>query len=323
MAANEPPCRMKKIYFCVFNPGLRMRVFSYIVITVQYLVPFLFVSISCYSISRFLKGRMKQMRTYQINRPTSRLPAKKANPPVKLQRQKSHSDELTEHELNSSEELPITIITNRNIPPAEVEAAPKQCVVHLEYQNSLLISRSKCRSSSIVGTDLVPSGKSQSHSKRRFHRSRKLLICVAALFTISWLPLTVVQIYLEHNGEITANEPNFVYAFLLIPCYLISSLSAWMNPVIYNYINRSFRREFYALYPCCCKSPPSSVGNPNRTELPSMVGKRAAKQQLKSSVEGQHVQLTQSTNLPGMRSVTFADGHANGKPALVLHNEQA
>jgi hypothetical protein len=320
MDSMKPPCHMKKIHFCVLNPGLRMRIFSYIVITVQYLVPFLFVSVSCYSISRFLKRRMKQMRTYQIHRPTNTTTNNRSKKP-QVQRKKSNLDETTEHELTSYEELPVTTVTNENKSNDFLTRICNLFQNREQYQTSIVLERQSYRSSSIVGTVLMPTVKSQTHSERRFHRSKKLLICVAALFTISWLPLTVVQIYLEHNETITRDEPNFVYAFLLIPCYLISSLSAWMNPVIYNYINRSFRREFYALYPCCCKLPSSSSSGSSRTEIGSVIGKRPQRHEPRDIEENASVLLPRTMNKLGTRFVTFADGEKKEKTAIVMINE--
>ncbi|CAF2396123.1 unnamed protein product [Rotaria sp. Silwood2] len=323
----KPSCQMKKVYFCVLNPGLRMRIFSYIVITVQYLVPFLFVSVSCYSISRFLKRRMKQMRAYQTHDSTSSYNNNnnpKREKKTKLQCQNFQFDGISEKRCTSYEELPVTIITNENKSNNLLTCIRNIFQNGEEHgQNSIVLDQQSHALSSDVNTVLMPKVKNQSHSERRFHRSRKLLICVAALFTISWLPLTVVQIYLEHNEEITRDEPNFVYAFLLIPCYLISSLSAWMNPVIYNYINRSFRREFYALYPCCCKltsslSSPSSVHE--RTTIPSVTTKRAQIQTLRDIEENTIVSLPRPKNKLGARFITFADGETKSV-ATVMINE--
>jgi hypothetical protein len=305
MDSMKPPCHMKKIHFCVLNPGLRMRIFSYIVITVQYLVPFLFVSVSCYSISRFLKRRMKQMRTYQIHRPTNTTTNNRSKKP-QVQRKKSNLDETTEHELTSYEELPVTTVTNENKSNDFLTRICNLFQNREQYQTSIVLERQSYRSSSIVGTVLMPTVKSQTHSERRFHRSKKLLICVAALFTISWLPLTVIQIYLEHNEgtSYTRDGANFVYGYLLIPCYLISSLSAWINPVIYNYINRSFRREFYALYSCCFNV--SSSSSTSRKELTSIAPKKHRR-------ETTHVEEIHTTSSPrstikqGTHVVCFAD----------------
>ncbi|CAF0819015.1 unnamed protein product [Rotaria sp. Silwood1] len=318
----KPSCQMKKVYFCVLNPGLRMRIFSYIVITVQYLVPFLFVSVSCYSISRFLKRRMKQMRVYQTHDSTSSYNnyPKQEKKKSKFHRQSFRCDDISEQHCTSYEELPVTIVINktksnnlltsiRNIFQNHEEEEEEE--EQQQQHNSIVLDQQNHTLSSNVSTVLMPKVKNQSHSERRFHRSRKLLICVAALFTISWLPLTVVQIYLEHNEEITRDEPNFVYAFLLIPCYLISSLSAWMNPVIYNYINRSFRREFYALYPCCCKltsslSLASSIDK--RTAIPTTIAtKRTQIQTLRDIQENTIVPLSHSKSKLEARFITFAD----------------
>ena len=131
-----------------------------------------------------------------------------------------------------------------------------------------------------------------------------------------------MQIYLEHNEEITRDEPHFVYAFLLIPCYLISSLSAWMNPVIYNYINHSFRREFYALYPCCFKSKSSgATSDCSRTELPSFVVRKQQRQELKDLEENPTAFVPRTTNKLATRIVTFADGDKKIKTSVVMIND--
>lgn len=290
----EQPCQMKKIVYCVLEPGLRMRIFSYIVITVQYLVPFFFVSISCYLISRFLKKRMKRMCVYQRYSmsavPTSASKRRKSKSP-------NTTDEITEHESIHFPETPIT--TNANGTKSNNFLArfrqSSQTQEQLNYRTSMHIA------------DQQHYLKSQSHTKRRFHRSRKLLICIAVLFTTSWLPLTIVQIYLEHNEEIlyTRDGANFVYGFLLIPCYLISSLSAWFNPVIYNYINRSFRREFYALYSCYFKVSSSSAPT-SRRESTTPTSKRNRREMIHNE-ESTMSTAMHSTAKQVTHVVSFAD----------------
>ncbi len=98
-----------------------------------------------------------------------------------------------------------------------------------------------------------------------------------------------------------------------------------MNPVIYNYINRSFRREFYALYPCCFKvASSSSLSSPSiisRTEMPSMIGKRIQRQKTKEIEDNTNFLLPRTTNKSGARLVTFADGENKVKTSLVVINE--
>ncbi|CAF0753760.1 unnamed protein product [Adineta steineri] len=331
-------CNRRQVHYCLSDPNVWMRTFSYIVIIVQYLVPFLFVSVSCYSISRFLKRRMKQMRVYQTYRPTN-VNNNNNNNNKTNKRQKKDSklqplDEITEHESASCDEVSVTIVANETKANHILTRFRNTFHQHETYQDTIVLDRQNHRSSSssFVGTYVVPTPRSQSHSERRFHRSKKLLICVAALFTISWLPLTVLQIYLEHNEAILLNDSDFVYGYLLIPSYLISSLSAWMNPVIYNYINRSFRREFYALYPCCYKlassssssssSSTKSTTTASRAELTSVIPNRLDKQQLNDiDEEDASVILPRTTNKSTTRFVTFADIEKKGKPSLTMVNE--
>lgn len=293
------PCRMKRIFYCVLKPDLRMRIFSYLVITVQYLVPFLFVSVSCYSISRFLKRRMKHMRVYQVQRPTPKPTRKKSS---------NATDEVTEVETTSYDELP------SNIQSTERRSNPFLTRVRQTFQHS----DASNGPSSVPFIDQQQYLKSQSHTKRRFHRSRKLLICVAALFTISWLPLTITQIYLEHNEDIlyTRDGANFVYGCLLIPCYLVSSLSAWINPVIYNYINRSFRREFYALYSCCFPVVSSSLNSTSGKELTAVDPKKFRRTTNQSDV----LQINSSrlsTGKSSVQTVSFAE-----QTTVMIHGQR-
>ena len=316
-------CRMEIIHYCLFLESLRPNLFSKTVITVQYLMPFLFVSVSCYSVSRFLKRRMKHMCAYQMPRPTKPNRAQRSSEPKRPSRTSLH-DDTTEHELTSYEEVPVTFVPNEHRMTPLLMRFRDSMRNRNFFQNSVVLNNHGSPSSSIVGTVLMPTAKSQSHSKRRFHRSRKLLICVAALFTMSWLPLTVVQLYLDHNATITLDEPNFVYGCLLIPCYLISSLSAWMNPVIYNYINRSFRREFYALYPCCGRlsSSRSSAAALSRTDMPSSIVRNPHRQGLMSIPEDPSSRLAPSSNRSSTRYVSFAEQRrTNGSTPLVLINE--
>jgi len=196
---------------------------------------------------------MKRMRTYQTHHRRTTTSSQKIR-----KKSSNITDESTEQELTSYDDPPSPILTHDK---SNYFLSRFRLTFRNSYRNSLHL------------TDQQQYLKSQSHTKRRFHRSRKLLICVAILFTISWLPLTIVQIYLEHNEQLlySRDGANFIYGYLLIPCYLISSLSAWINPIIYNYINRSFRREFYSLYSCCLKVSPSSI---SRKELTSMPSKR-------------------------------------------------
>ncbi|CAF1033049.1 unnamed protein product [Didymodactylos carnosus] len=281
MIMIQKPCKTLKIYYCITKPGLKTRVYTYTILAVQYLVPFLFVSISCYSISRFLKRRIERMKYYNQRKKIDQKSLTKrfnykTNESTKIYSHNHHSD--IDNELTSNDELPKIITTDNNLIKekeiCEIETVSHSSIFtrlryilsqkHRSHNKKYSLHYTNPQSTVLIEETIRPSStniynnhpKIQSHTKRRFHKSRKLLICVAAVFMLSWLPLSIVQFYLEHNDNIlkTRDGANFVYRVLLIPSYLITSLSAWINPVIYNYINRSFRREFYALYSCCFKN---------------------------------------------------------------------
>jgi hypothetical protein len=238
---------------------------------------------------------MKRMRIYQTNQHPIKISKKL------IQKKSSNlTDEITEQDSTSYDELSINNHDNRS--------NHFLSRVRQTFQNHDLFNDQN----TIQLTEHQQYLKSQSHTERRFHRSRKLLICIAALFTISWLPLTITQIYLEHNEDIlyTRDGANFVYGYLLIPCYLISSLSAWINPVIYNYINRSFRREFYALYSCCfnvsSSSSSSSLSFNSRKEL-TLIDKKRYRRETNQSYVMNASSSRHSTGKLGAPMVSFAD----------------
>ena len=151
------PCQMEKISYCVLKPGLRMRIFSYIIMTVQYLVPFLFVSISCYSISRYLRHRMKRMRIYQPHHQRQ----VKSN---SRNKSKNLNDEITEQELTSCDDLPMSNSIQQDL---------RSTYSFLTRFRHRFQSRDDPQQrNSLNIQDQHQYLKSQSHTERRFRRSR-------------------------------------------------------------------------------------------------------------------------------------------------------
>lgn len=73
----------------------------------------------------------------------------------------------------------------------------------------------------------------------------KTLFAMVLGFTICWVPVFVI----EFTDSATGNHslPRRVY---LLNVFLVSISSA-INPVIYGVLNRTFRLEYYRMWPCC------------------------------------------------------------------------
>jgi len=75
-----------------------------------------------------------------------------------------------------------------------------------------------------------------------------MILCIAMIFFISWLPLNLFNIFMElHPGLIrpfiSGNEA-VVYAVL----HLFGLCNAITNPILYGYLNENFRKEYKGIY---------------------------------------------------------------------------
>ena len=104
-----------------------------------------------------------------------------------------------------------------------------------------------------------------SGSDCRCTKTNTLLMAIAIIFCVSWLPFNVYNImvdFLNPFGDDT--ESMFaVYA----ACHLLGMSSACSNPVLYGWLNDNFRKEFLDLFKlvirwmvgCHCHSKPSDA----------------------------------------------------------------
>lgn len=98
--------------------------------------------------------------------------------------------------------------------------------------------------------------------ERRMKRTNILLISIAVIFGICWLPLNFFNLYADFKQSEKSEKLLIIYAF----CHLIAMCSACANPFLYGYLNENFRKEFKELL--CCSGNTNNV-NFNDTNLGS------------------------------------------------------
>lgn len=78
--------------------------------------------------------------------------------------------------------------------------------------------------------------------ERRMKRTNYLLISIAVIFCISWLPLNFYNLY----ADIYFKESKLTQAQLIIYaiCHMMGMSSACSNPLLYGWLNDNFRKEF-------------------------------------------------------------------------------
>ncbi|XP_014666950.1 PREDICTED: neuropeptide F receptor-like [Priapulus caudatus] len=85
---------------------------------------------------------------------------------------------------------------------------------------------------------------------RRKKKTNQLLIAIAAIFAISWLPLNIFNLVTFWDTQSTMLSPgdaNLIFAV----CHMMGMSSACSNPLLYGWLNDNFRKEFNEIL-CNC-----------------------------------------------------------------------
>uniref|UniRef100_A0A182P5Y9 G-protein coupled receptors family 1 profile domain-containing protein n=1 Tax=Anopheles epiroticus TaxID=199890 RepID=A0A182P5Y9_9DIPT len=87
---------------------------------------------------------------------------------------------------------------------------------------------------------------------RRMQRTNYLLISIALIFGVSWLPLNLFNLFADLYVHAITQDIMVAYAI----CHMVGMSSACSNPLLYGWLNDNFRKEFNELL---CRS---SAGGP-------------------------------------------------------------
>ncbi|XP_063077220.1 neuropeptide FF receptor 1-like [Engraulis encrasicolus] len=93
-------------------------------------------------------------------------------------------------------------------------------------------------------------GRAEEDDRRIYRRKIKvihMLLIVALLFTISWLPLWTL-ILLTDYGSMTPSQINVLSAYVFPFAHWLAFFNSSVNPVVYGYFNENFRRGFQAAF---------------------------------------------------------------------------
>lgn len=88
---------------------------------------------------------------------------------------------------------------------------------------------------------------------RRMKRTNCLLISIAVIFGVSWLPLNIFNLYADMRRSALTQTMLVIYAI----CHMIGMSSACSNPLLYGWLNDNFRKEFQELI--CSKTETTNI----------------------------------------------------------------
>ncbi|XP_077099582.1 neuropeptide FF receptor 1 like 1 [Siphateles boraxobius] len=116
----------------------------------------------------------------------------------------------------------------------------------------------------------------RTRSRRRI-KVIKMLIMVAVLFMVSWLPLWTLMLLTDYQ-DLDRQQIDFLSSYLFPVAHWLAFFNSGVNPIIYGFFNENFRRGFQTAMACgSCNSvglemchthfalpPPNKVSNGSR-----------------------------------------------------------
>ncbi|KAL0277525.1 UNVERIFIED_CONTAM: hypothetical protein PYX00_004776 [Menopon gallinae] len=126
-----------------------------------------------------------------------------------------------------------------------------------------------------VSTTVVKKDNELSRRKSREDRRRKtnsLLIAIALVYCISWLPLDICNVILDFSNPFGEDYHTTMVVYAV--CHMMGMSSACSNPLLYGWLNDNFRKEFKEILALVCPCARSNTVRDRFTSLRSSVSKR-------------------------------------------------
>uniref|UniRef100_A0A673MW74 Neuropeptide FF receptor 1 n=1 Tax=Sinocyclocheilus rhinocerous TaxID=307959 RepID=A0A673MW74_9TELE len=98
---------------------------------------------------------------------------------------------------------------------------------------------------------------------RRKLRVVNMLLMVALLFAVSWLPLWILMMLTDY-GNLSAAQLDLVAVYVFPFAHWLAFFNSSVNPIVYGYFNENFRRGFQAAFKlglCVVDKPPQPRRN--------------------------------------------------------------
>ena len=168
-----------------------------------------------------------------------------------------------------------------------------------------------------------PPSSNQLENKRR-HRVHRALVAMALMYCTTWLPFFIFTIYVEVEPN---GHNHLTYGIL----HLIGAINAIVNPVLYGYLNSSFRKYYKRVYR---KLPWYTTSVPPDMPLKVMFNKGSINVEVKSdfanavpnfnptfNLHHVHMQRTKSLNCCPKKQISIPHSHtkSNSLGSLKIH----
>lgn len=106
---------------------------------------------------------------------------------------------------------------------------------------------------------------SSSRSRKEDQRMRKtntLLVSIALIFCISWLPLNLYNVVVDLHNPFGEDTESMLVVYAV--CHMAGMSSACSNPLLYGWLNDNFRKEFLEIFGKVCPFCPAVANAASR-----------------------------------------------------------
>ncbi|KAJ8894822.1 hypothetical protein PR048_000129 [Dryococelus australis] len=113
------------------------------------------------------------------------------------------------------------------------------------YINSSAVGSSASKATAAAGSQ-----KRKPKDDRRMKRTNSLLVSIALIFCISWMPLNTFNLVVDFYNLFGDDRQSMMICYAV--CHMMGMSSACSNPLLYGWLNDNFRKEFKEIVACLC-----------------------------------------------------------------------
>ena len=122
-------------------------------------------------------------------------------------------------------------------------------LVGLFYLLLLLHLKRTRQTSTLQSSSRKTTAKASTASDRRLAHVSRILVTVVVVMAICWLPLHV-HLLMAYLGQTPKTRGYFIYQVL---AHCLAYSNSCMNPIIYSFVSKDFRKSFKDIFICCMR----------------------------------------------------------------------
>ncbi|MEQ2216239.1 hypothetical protein XENOCAPTIV_012978 [Xenoophorus captivus] len=139
----------------------------------------------------------------------------------------------------------------------------------------------------------------------------KMLIVVALLFMMSWLPLWTLMMMADYAG-LDRDQLDLLTSYIFPFAHWLAFSNSSVNPIVYGYYNKNFKRGFQAV----CKTKPLCCITQQRSRMPRWGRRRRSAQAPCEGTERRNGSNNHSNFLLGLRNRVHNDNKLSETPEI-------